>query len=226
MGAFSRSNDNISANFGSKKPKAAAKMISGYLLDATEDFEESKKEIEALEAEESRYKRVLDEANAGIKKYEELAKRAVRAGNDSDARVFIKQKQFIESHIEVARKAYKAARENAEKMRQMHSKIAADIEALKELQAQMGVSPGAETQAEAGNGGVIAYATMLTAVYVLLPAIPLFINLISRIRRGQSPVYLYSLLIGTILFMGFITFIVFRSLLRHHKREAEKAAKP
>ena len=158
MGIFSRSKDITSANANAKlkKAKDSAKMVNEYLLDATEDFEESKKELETLEAEESRYKRILDEANAGIQKYTDLAKRAVRAGNEDDARVFIKQKQFIEGNIEAARKAYEQARANADKMRKMHNKIAADIETLKGLKAQMeGTELGAEMQKEAGNAGAV-----------------------------------------------------------------------
>ena len=158
MGIFSRFKGTVSANASAelKKAKDSAKMVNEYLMDATEDFEESKKELDVLEAEESRYKRILDEANAGVQKYAGLAKRALAAGCEDDARIFIEKKQFIEGNIEAAQKAYEQARENADKMRKMHNKIAADIETLKGLKAQMeGTELGAEMQKEAGNAGAV-----------------------------------------------------------------------
>ena len=159
MGIFSRSKGIASANASAKldKAKDSAKMVNEYLMDATEDFEESKKELDVLEAEESRYKRILDEANAGVQKYAGLAKRALAAGCEDDARIFIEKKQFIEGNIEAAQKAYEQARENADKMRKMHNKIAADIETLKARKAQIEATvAAAETQKKATNAGIIS----------------------------------------------------------------------
>ena len=72
------------------------------------------------------------EANrAEVQKYADLAKKALQAGNDGDARVFIAKKQQLETAGQGLTEAYDVARGNAEKMRQMHDKLVGDIEELK-----------------------------------------------------------------------------------------------
>ena len=58
------------------------------------------------------------------------SKKALLAGNEEDARVFISRKQELENVGAGLLTAYAAAHENAVKMRQMHDKLVSDIEAL------------------------------------------------------------------------------------------------
>ena len=156
MGILSRFKDIISANINALLDKAEdpAKMVDQYLVQAMDDLAEVKKETAAVMAEESRCKRILDEANADVQKYTELAKRALAAGNEGDARVFIEKKQSIEGNIEAAQKAYDAARANADKMRQMHDKLAADIEALRTRKEQVKATVAvAKTQEKVNKAG-------------------------------------------------------------------------
>ena len=149
MGILSRFGDIISSNINAllDKVENPAKMADQYLMQAMDDLADVKKETAAVMAEESRCKRLLDEKKADVQKYTDLAKRALAAGNEDDARVFIEKKQSIEGNMESAQKAYDAARANAEKMRQMHDKLSGDIEALRARKEQVKANVAvAETQ--------------------------------------------------------------------------------
>ena len=81
-------------------------------------------------AEESRTKRLVDENAKEVSRYQELAKRALLAGNEDDARVLLSKKQELENTGASLQTAYAAAHENAVRMRQLHDKLVADISSL------------------------------------------------------------------------------------------------
>lgn len=82
-------------------------------------------------AEEKRCQRLVDDNEAEAKRMEDLAKKALSAGNEDDARIFLAKKQQLEANGEELKKAADAAHVNADKMRQMHDKLVSDIEQLK-----------------------------------------------------------------------------------------------
>lgn len=139
MGILSRFADIISANINALLDKAEdpAKMIDQYLLNAMDDLAEVKKETAGVMAEERRCKRLMEENAQEIEKYGGLAKRALQAGNEDDARAFITRKQECEANAESCQKAYRAAHANAEKMRQLHDKLAKDVETLRSRKASI-----------------------------------------------------------------------------------------
>ena len=57
--------------------------------DFLENFAGGRKEIAGVMAEEARTKRLVGENKAEVEKYADLAKKALQAGNDGDAKVFI-----------------------------------------------------------------------------------------------------------------------------------------
>ncbi|MDL2217753.1 PspA/IM30 family protein [Christensenellaceae bacterium OttesenSCG-928-M15] len=132
MGILSRFGDIISSNINALLDKAEdpAKMIDEYLRKANNDLAEVKKETAGVMAEESRTKRLVDDNAAQVAKYQSLAQKALVAGNENDARVFIAKKQELESVGAGLQTAYAAAHENAIKMREMHDKLVNDINAL------------------------------------------------------------------------------------------------
>jgi phage shock protein A len=133
MSILNRFNDIIKANVNAliDKMEDPEKMIDQYLRDMMEDLAEVKKETAGIMAEETRAKRLVDDNQAEVAKYAEYAKKALLAENEEDARVFIAKKQEIEATGAGLVTAYAAAHENAVKMRQMHDKLASDIETLK-----------------------------------------------------------------------------------------------
>ncbi len=133
MGILDRFGDIIKANVNAvlDKMEDPAKMIDQYLRDMTDDLAEVKRNTASVMAEETRTKRLVDENQAEVTKYADFAKKAIQAGNDDDARIFIAKKQELEDVGAGFMTAYAAAHENAVKMRQMHDKLTADIESLK-----------------------------------------------------------------------------------------------
>ena len=132
MGILSRFGDIISANINDLLDKAEdpAKMVDQYLRDMMEDLAEVKQEAAGVMAEESRTKRLVDENAKEVSRYQELAKRALLAGNEDDARVLLSKKQELENTGASLQTAYAAAHENAVRMRQLHDKLVADISSL------------------------------------------------------------------------------------------------
>lgn len=151
MGILARFNDIIKANINAviDKMEDPAKMIDQYLLNMMDDLAEVKKETAGVIAEEKRTKRLVDENLAEVKHYEELAKKALLANNEGDARVFIEKKKKLESYGAGLNTAYMSAFENAEKMRQLHDKLTQDIEELNSrremIKAKVAVAKTQET---------------------------------------------------------------------------------
>ena len=132
MAILERFTDIIKANINELLDKCEdpAKMIDQYLRDLTEDLAEVKKETAAVMAEEIRAKRMLDDNAAEMQRYENLAGKALQAGNEGDARVFLGKKQQLGEKAAGLQATYDAAHANAQKMRQMHDKLVGDIETL------------------------------------------------------------------------------------------------
>jgi len=137
MGILSRFSDIIEANINALLDKAEdpVKMINQYLINAKEDLADVKKETTEVMAEETKALRKVNENAAEVARYAELAKRALRAGNEGDAKVFIAKKQELETTGAALQTAYAAAHENAIKMRQLYDKLASDIAQLEARKA-------------------------------------------------------------------------------------------
>lgn len=132
MGILDRFADIIKANINDLLDKAEdpAKMIDQYMRELTDNLADVKRETAAVMAQEARAKRMVDQNAEEIVRYEDLAKRALKAGNEGDARVFLGKKQELEGKAETLGATYQAARANAAKMREMHDKLVGDIETL------------------------------------------------------------------------------------------------
>jgi len=155
MAILERFGDIIKANINAiiDKMEDPSKMIDQYLRDMMDDIAEVKRSTAGIMAEEARTKRLVDENQAEVAKYTDFAKRALAAGNEGDARVFIAKKQELEALGTSLMATYTAAHENSVKMRQMHDKLASDIETLKArremIKAKVAVAKTQETLNEA-----------------------------------------------------------------------------
>lgn len=133
MAILERFSDIIKANINVllDKMEDPEKMIDQYLEDMMKDLAEVKQSTAEVMAEETRTKRLVEQNEAEVAKYNEYAKKALLAGNEEDARVFLNKKQELENVGAGLMTAYAAAHENAVKMRQMHDKLTSDIETLR-----------------------------------------------------------------------------------------------
>ena len=112
MGIISRFKDIMSANINALLDKCEdpAKMIDEYMRQVTEQLADVKKETAEVMAEEKRVKRLVDANKEQIEKYENLAKKALLAGNEDDARTFLTKKQEYASKEAELQKSYSICR--------------------------------------------------------------------------------------------------------------------
>ena len=161
-----RFNTIIKSNINALLDKAEdpAKMIDQYLLDLRESLAEVKKETAGVMAEEARCRRAYEENQRDVEKYEGLAKRALSAGSEEDAKVFLAKKLELETKGADQKKIYDTARENADKMRQMHDKLVGDINSLETrkaaVKAKVAVAKTQEKVNEITSGAEKASGTM------------------------------------------------------------------
>lgn len=158
MGILDRFATIVKANINELLDKAEdpAKMVDQYLVDLTESLADVKRETAGVMAEEARTKRAADANAEEVSRMEDLAKKAIKAGNEDDARVFLAKKQKLEAAGAELQKAADAAKANADKMRQMHDKLVSDIEDLKgrreTIKAKMAVAKTQEKVAGYTSG--------------------------------------------------------------------------
>lgn len=133
MSMLERFNDIVKSNITAimDKFEDPEKMVEQYLIDLTEDLAEVKEETASVMAEETRCKKAVADNEKAVEKYLKLAKAALEAGNEGDARIFLEKKNELAAHGENLKAAWEAAKGNADKMRQLHDKLVSDIESLK-----------------------------------------------------------------------------------------------
>ena len=133
MGILDRAASIIKANVNELLEKAEdpAKMVDQYLIEMQDDLAEVKQETAGVMAEETRAKRAVDACVEQVEKYEKLARAALGAGEEGDARTFLTQKKDYETKLASLQEAYATAKANADKMRELHDKLVHDINELK-----------------------------------------------------------------------------------------------
>ncbi|MBQ4425431.1 MAG: PspA/IM30 family protein [Lachnospiraceae bacterium] len=139
MGILSRFKDIITSNVNAMLDKAEdpEKLIEQYLKDLTADLAQVKRETASVMADEAKAKRNLIANQEEIEKYTGLAKAALAAGNENDAKIFIKKKQSLEEVGESLQQVYDVAASNSQKMRQMHDKLVTDLQNLQSRKAAL-----------------------------------------------------------------------------------------
>jgi phage shock protein A len=139
MGILERFGTIMKANINALLDKAEdpGKMIDQYLIDMKESLADVKKETINIMAVEKKAETDFNANKAEIEKFKGLAAKAAKAGNDDDARVFIKKYKDLEEKALAFEKNLAAATENASKMKEMHNKLVADISELESRKAQV-----------------------------------------------------------------------------------------
>lgn len=146
MGILTRFKDIMSANINALLDKAEdpEKMIGQCLRNLNSDLGKVKSETAAIMADEQRARRKLDECTDEINKIQNYAAKAVSAGNDNDARLFLEKKQNLVTKQAELQQLYDSAHANSENMRAMNDKLVKDIAALEErrntIKAKMNIA--------------------------------------------------------------------------------------
>ena len=159
-----RFKDIMSANINSllDKMENPEKMIDQYVRNMERDLNSVKSETAAVMAQESAAKRKV------VKKMDTYARKALKSGNESDAKLFLEKKATLQTKLESLNNDKEVAAQNALKMREMHDKLASDIQTLSakrsEIKAKMKMAKTSErisSLSGAGpNGNVSAFNAM------------------------------------------------------------------
>ena len=165
-----RFKDIMSANINSllDKMENPEKMIDQYVRNMERDLNSVKSETAAVMAQESAAKRKVVECEDEIKKMDTYARKALKSGNESDAKLFLEKKATLQTKLESLNNDKEVAAQNALKMREMHDKLASDIQTLSakrsEIKAKMKMAKTSErisSLSGAGtNGNVSAFNAM------------------------------------------------------------------
>lgn len=156
-GILNRFKDIMSSNINAllDKVEDPQKMIDQYLRNLESDLGKVKAETAAVMAEETRSKRELNECSDSISKMQNYAERALLAGNEADARIFLEKKEELSKKLVSIQQTYDIAKENSTKMRTMHDKLVKDIGELNarrnELKAKMAIAQTQEKLNKIGS---------------------------------------------------------------------------
>lgn len=110
-------------------------MADQLARDLEKDLGEVKAETVSVMAEEKRAKRAYDEGVAEVEKLQRYAEKAVLAGNDADAKVFLSEKAAKAANLESLKGAWDLAAANAAKMREMHDKLTEQLKQVEDRKA-------------------------------------------------------------------------------------------
>lgn len=134
MSILKRFTDIMASNINAMLDKAEdpEKMVDQLLRNLNDDLTKVKAETASIMADEARSKRELDECRSQISKMLDYATRAVKAGNDDDARNFLERKATLTKELETLEQKYNIAKDNSEKMKEMYKKLSSQIEEVNE----------------------------------------------------------------------------------------------
>ena len=159
MSILSRFKNIMSSNINALLDRAEnpEKMIDQTLRNLAKDLAEVKTATAAVMAEETRTRREADANIAEVAKKMELARKALQAGNEEHARVFLNKKNELEAQGVELQTLASAAQDNAVKMRQMHDKLVKDIQALNgrrnQIKSNIAVAKATERVHKMGAAG-------------------------------------------------------------------------
>jgi len=153
MGIFSRMKDIASSNISDLKDRRednekSEKEINEYITQRALDLAEIKRSCAELIANEVRLERQCSECQAQTERFEELAKKALAAGSEEDARVFLKKKHELEKKKAELERHHAQAAEDADKIKETYNAMVREINGL---QVRLRELKGREAVADAQN---------------------------------------------------------------------------
>ncbi len=157
MDILKRFKDIMSANINALLDKAEnpEKMIDQYIRDIESDLGKVKAETASIMANEKKAKRELDECSEEIEKMQKYAEKALLAGNENDARLFLQKKNSLENEYNSLKQNYDIALANSQKMKEMHDKLVKDMASLKDrrdaIKAKMAMAKAQEKMNKMGS---------------------------------------------------------------------------
>ena len=132
MSMLQRFKDIMSSNINALLDKAEdpEKMIDQMVRNLQCDLGKIKSETATVMAEEARLTREVNELKSESEKMFNYAKKALQAGNDTDAKLFLEKKNSIQSKISQVEERLLVAKQNSQNMKAMHDKLNSQVSDL------------------------------------------------------------------------------------------------
>ena len=129
MSMLQRFKDIMSSNINSLLDKAEdpEKMIDQMIRNLQSDLGKVKSETATVMAEEARLNRQLTDLKAEEEKMITYAKKALQAGSDDDAKLFLEKKNSIQNKASEVETRLISARQNSQNMKAMHDKLSSQV---------------------------------------------------------------------------------------------------
>lgn len=129
MSMLQRFKDIMSSNINALLDKAEdpEKMIDQMIRNLQSDLGKVKSETATVMAEEARLNRQLTDLKAEEEKMITYAKKALQAGSDDDAKLFLEKKNSIQNKANEVETRLISARQNSQNMKAMHDKLSSQV---------------------------------------------------------------------------------------------------
>lgn len=129
MSMLQRFKDIMSSNINALLDKAEdpEKMIDQMIRNLQSDLGKVKSETATVMAKEARLNRQLTELKAEEEKMITYAKKALQAGSDDDAKLFLEKKNSIQNKANEVETRLISARQNSQNMKAMHDKLSSQV---------------------------------------------------------------------------------------------------
>lgn len=129
MSMLQRFKDIMSSNINALLDKAEdpEKMIDQMIRNLQSDLGKVKSETATVMAEEARLNRQLTDLKAEEEKMITYAKKALQAGSDDDAKLFLEKKNSIQNKASEVETRLISTRQNSQNMKAMHDKLSSQV---------------------------------------------------------------------------------------------------
>jgi len=154
MKLFKRIKDAVKANLNHliDKVEDPEKMVNQYLIDAEEELGKIKsRTADAMVMEESLLNKV-GELKSEVESLNEYAQKALGAGNEDDARMFIERRITVEKDLESWELSLQVAKANTEKMQELHLAYTNEVRKYREKRDNYAVNMAICEITNAANG--------------------------------------------------------------------------
>ncbi len=133
MSIIKRFADIMSAKFNGviDRLEDPEKMIDQYLRNLEKDLGEVKSETADVMVIQGKAEAKLKTLQAELKKWLDLANKALAENNEEDAKKFTEEVLKVEDNIAIQTEAIDRAKQNTEKMRKIHDKLMTDMDSLR-----------------------------------------------------------------------------------------------
>ena len=139
MGILSRFRDVMKSNVYAllERTDDPEKAIERYMRSMQQDLGQVKAESASVQAQERRARRAMEDSLAEMDKLHRYAERAVRDGNEQQARTFLERKSDQARKHQALKAAYDQAAAAATGIERMQDKLTDDLSRLEERRAQL-----------------------------------------------------------------------------------------